>query len=253
MALLAWGLIPFAARATEAEDADRAAPSIRDREVAQAGPIAFKFTPTYYSSAAERPAWDFNLRGSFATHNVWGGFYRRQDEFQQLRLGYDYTWAASFGKLIPSIQYATRGFVGGSVSAELGDEDFFLLGLGRTNLKPYYNLNFDPNDAITLGLGTRALPRGSLTLFQVRDDRLHTGQRLTHLVARFAAGDNARWTLDLFHKRGRADADPSSELLRGTGLTITYDFGPYFLRIASDPKANFAPNHMLRVAVGLRY
>ena len=215
--------------------------------------IALKFTPTYYHSSAENPAWDINLRGSLGSHNAWVGYYRQREDFQQLRLGYDYTWDAPFGKVVPSVQYATHGFLGGSINAEIGERYFALLGFGRTNLKPYYNLNFDPNDAITFGVGTRALLRTTLSLFQVRDDRLHTGQRITHFVSRYKPDDKTRWTLDIFHKSGREDADPSSEILRGTGVAVTYDFEPYFVRIACDPYVNFTHNHMLRVAFGLRF
>ena len=215
--------------------------------------IALKFTPTYYHSSTENPAWDFNLRGNLGAHNAWAGYYRQREDFQQLRLGYDYTWDAPFGKLTPSVQYATHGFWGSSLNAEIGERYFALLGFGRTNLKPYFNLNFDPNDAKMLGVGTRAIPRTTLSLFQIRDDRLHTAQHITHLVTRYKTSDKTRWTLDVFHKRGRGDADPSSEMLQGTGATVTYDFEPYFVRIASDPYVNFTNNHMVRVAAGMRF
>ncbi len=215
--------------------------------------IALKFTPTYYHSSAENPAWDINLRGSLGTHNAWVGYYRQRENFRQLRLGYDTTWDIPFGKLMPSVQYASHGFVGGSLNAEIGERYFALLGFGRTNLKPYFNLNFDPNDAKMLGVGTRALPRTTLSLFQIRDDRLHTGQRITHLVTRYKPDDKTRWTVDIFRKSGRGDADPSSEILRGTGAAVTYDFEPYFVRFASDPYVNFTNNHMVRVAMGIRF
>lgn len=215
--------------------------------------ITLKLTPTYYHSSAENPAWDINLRGSLGAHNAWVGHYRQHQDFRQTRLGYDYTWDAPFGKLVPSVQYATHGFLGGSLNAEIGVRYYALLGFGRTNLKPYYNLNFDPNDAITFGIGTRAVPRTTLSLYQIWDDRLHTGQRITHLVARYKPSDKTRWTLDVFYKSGRTDADPSSAVLRGTGAAVTYDFEPYFVRIANDPYVNFTNNHMVRVAAGMRF
>ena len=103
------------------------------------------------------------------------------------------------------------------------------------------------------GVGTRALPRTTLSLYQIWDDRLHTGQRITHLVARYKPDEKTRWTLDVFHKRGRTDADPSSEVLRGTGAAVTYDFEPYFVRVVNDPYVNFTNNHMVRVAAGMRF
>lgn len=215
--------------------------------------IAWKLTPTYYSSTGQVPAWDVNLRGNTDTQTWWAGYYRRQEEFSQLRLGYERPMEFSFAKVVPSFQYATRGFLGGSVNAEIGERYFGVLGWGRTNLKDYYNLNFDPNDAITLGFGTRALPKTVLTLFQIRDDRLDTGQRVTHLVARIRPDERTRWTLDAFHKSGRPDSDPASERVRGTGATVTYDFGRYFVRVASDPYVNFSSSHMVRVAFGMRF
>ena len=181
--------------------------------------IAWKFTPTYYHTSNQPSAWDLNLRGTLGPQNAWIGFYRQQEEFQQLRLGYDYTADVAFGRVIPSVQYATHGFLGGSVTAEIGDRNFGLLGWGRTNLKEYFNLNFDPNDAVTFGVGTRALPNTTLTLFQVRDDRLDTGQRVTHLVARVKPDEKTRWTMDVFYKVGRPDSDPASAKLRGPTTT----------------------------------
>ena len=157
--------------------------------------VALKLTPTYYHSTSEQPAWDINLRGTRGAANAWVGFNRQGGDFQQLRLGYDYAWDAPFGKLMPSVQYATHGFWGGSLNAEIGDRYFALLGFGRTNLKPYFNLNFDPNDVLTFGVGTRVVSRATLSLYQVRDDRLHTGQRITHLIARYKPDEQTRWTL----------------------------------------------------------
>ena len=58
-----------------------------------------------------------------------------------------------------------------------------------------------------------------------------------------------RWTC--FHKEGRPDAN--GEGVRGTGVTVTYDFGRYFARVASDPHVNFSDSHMVRVAFGMRF
>jgi len=215
--------------------------------------IEFKFTPTLYHTTNERSAFDLNLRGELDTHRAWVGFYRRAHEFQQLRLGYEYTAQLPFGRLVPSLQVASHGFLGASVNAEIGSEQYFgLLGFGRTNLRPYFNLNFDPNDAITIGAGTRALPNATLTLYQIRDDRLGTGQRVTHLSARNTRrADGTRWTVDLFHRQGRET--PESEKVRGIGVAVGYDFDEYFARVAYDPHVNFSANNMLRLAFGVRF
>jgi hypothetical protein len=220
---------------------------------AAAEEIEWKFTPTLYRTTNEASAFDLNLRGELDAHRAWVGFYRRGNEFQQLRAGYEYSAQLPFGRLLPSLQVASRGFLGASVNAELGSEKYFgLLGFGRTNLRPYFNLNFDPNDAITLGAGTRALGNTTVMLFQVRDDRLGTDQRVTHLTARNTrrvAGQ--RWSVDLFHREGRET--PESEKVRGTGIAVGYDYHQYFARVAYDPHVNFSPNTMLRLAIGLRF
>lgn len=226
---------------------------VQDDEPARPGNIAWKFTPTYYSSTRDAPAWDVNLRGNSETQTFWAGFYRRRQEFEQLRFGYERPLEWTALRVVPSLQYATRGFWGGSVNAEIGERHFALLGWGRTNLKDYYNLNFDPNDAVTLGFGTRALPKTTVSLFQIRDDRLDTGQRVTHLVARIKPTEKTRWTLDAFHKEGRQDSDPASPRVHGTGLTVTYDYDRWFVRVASDPYVNFSDSHMVRVAAGMRF
>lgn len=215
--------------------------------------IALKMTPTFYHNSSATNAWDINLRGNKGDHTAWVGYYRQENEFQQLRGGYEHAIALPFVKLTPSLQFASRGFLGGSLNAEIGERYFALLGWGRTNLKAYYNLNFDPNDAITVGVGTHALPNTTLSLYQIRDDRLHTRQHITHLVARIKAGNKARWTFDVFRKSGRPDADPASDTLRGTGGSITFDYAAYFVRVANDPYVNFTNNHMVRVAAGMRF
>jgi hypothetical protein len=222
-------------------------PISTDREA-----IAYKITPSLYHTTNQPTAYDINLRASLDAQTAWIGFYRRGNEFQQLRIGYENSISIPYGRVTPSIQYATRGFLGGSLNAELGERYFALLGIGRTNLKDYFNLNFDPNDAITIGLGTRALPNTTLSVFQVRDDRLGTGQRVLHLVARIKPDARTRWTLDVFYKEGRGTAD-DPEKIHGTGISLTYDFDPYFVRIANDPYVNFTKDHMVRAAAGMRF
>jgi hypothetical protein len=229
-----------------------AAPQRPEPSAADAEAIAYKLTPSYYSTTNQPGAYDVNLRASLAAHTAWIGFYRQSTEFQQLRLGYEDTLALPFGRLTPSLQYATRGFLGGSVNAEIGERWFALLGVGRTNLKDYFNLNFDPNDAVLIGAGTRALPNTTLSVFQIRDDRLGTGQRVLHVVARIKPTERTRWTFDAFYKEGRLSSEDDVRV-HGTGLAVTYDYDRYFVRVAADPHVNFTREHMVRAAVGLHF
>lgn len=214
--------------------------------------IQYKLTPSYYRTSHQPDAYDINLRANLGSHTAWVGFYRQADEFQQLRAGYEDTIQLPFGRFTPSFQYATRGFLGGSATLEVGERWFGLLGIGRTNLKDYFNLNFDPNDAILVGLGTRAITNTTLSAYQIRDDRLGTGQRVTHVVARIKPTDRTRWTFDVFHREGKFSAE-DEVVVRGTGVSVTYDYDRYFVRLASDPHVNFTREHMLRVAAGLHF
>jgi hypothetical protein len=218
-------------------------------------PIAWKLTPNLYHETAGRSAADINLRGNREEDVFWIGQYQRGTEFQQMRVGYERQYPLPFGRVIASGQYAWRGFLGVSATLELSNGKeapyFGLLGLGRTNLKPYYNLNFDPNDSTLLGAGWRPDRTTLVTLYQVRDDRLRTEQRVTHLVLRRQMGELARLTVDLFRRAGRSD--PDSEFFHGTGVTLTYDQEPWFVRLAWDPKANFTASDMTRLALGIRF
>ena len=217
------------------------------------GKISFKFTPTYLSSSDGNNALDLNLRGVIGAHTAWLGHYRDKEGFSQARGGYENRQTfGPFGlaRTVLSLQLASGGFAGGSVTAELGGETYAIAGWGRTNLRNYYNLNFDPNDAITLGVGTRAIAHTELSIYQIRDDRLGTGQRISHAVARYKATESERWTVDMTRKSGMTD---TGARVAGYGLSVTYDFGNYFARLARDPYANFTDASQTRVSLGLRF
>ena len=221
------------------------------------GTIAWKLTATGLRESAQRAAVDLNLRGNDASQTFWLGHYQRGSEFQQTRLGYERQIEIPIGRIIGSAQLATHGFAGGSVTAELGTGPAFALaGWGRTNLKPYYNLNFDPNDSVLLGAGWRASKDTVVTLYQIRDDRLDTAQRVTHLVFRSKPDRRSRWTFDLYRKNGySSEADDSGERqsFKGTGFAVAYDFDRAFFKVAWDPKVNFTNSDMLRLGGGLRF
>ncbi len=212
---------------------------------------AFKLTPSYYVTTHEKDATDLNLRANHGPHAIWLGHYQRSSEFEQTRTGYEYTAQIPFGQLVPSLQLASHGFVGGSINAQIGDLIYALLGFGRTNTRDYYNLNFDPNDSVVYGFGTRLLPKSTLSLFTVKDNRLHTGQIVTHAVWRMLPDDHQRWTVDLSSKHGRATADDES--VSGKALSVTYDYRDIFFRLAQDRKVNFTTEDQTRLSVGLRF
>jgi len=212
---------------------------------------AFKLTPSVYSNRDAPQATDMNLRGNLGPHALWVGQYRQAGFGEQTRTGYEYTASPDWGQVVWSAQAAERGFVGGAVTAQVGREVFGIVGWGRTNLRTYYNLNFDPNDAITLGMGAWWGPQHQLSLFRIQDDRLHTGQRVTHLLWRYHPDTQHRLTLDVADKRGRSD--PDSPWLQGASMSLTWDWRQYFVRAAVDRKVNFSDDTQTRLSLGWRF
>jgi hypothetical protein len=213
---------------------------------------AFKVTSALYAERDAPLATDQNLRGNLGDHTAWVGHYQRGGQFAQTRAGYEYTFKLPVGQVIGSAQAATHGFAGGSITGQLGSESVWaIVGLGRTNLKPYYNLSFDPNDSVVVGAGLRARPGAVLSVFTVADDRLGTGQKVTHVVWRERYGKDQRLTIDFVHKTGSPEAGlPGAP---GKGLTVTYDHGNLFARIGREQKVNFTASDQTRFAAGFRF
>ncbi|NTV10044.1 MAG: hypothetical protein HGA47_04635 [Zoogloea sp.] len=228
--------------------ADSAKPS--DKGDSQAEGWSFKLTPSYFRVPGGSNATDLNLRGNNPDWTFWLGQYREMDGFEQSRGGLERNLDFGLLRTTLSAQAASHGFFGGSVSGELGGDTFAIWGLGRTNTRTYYNLNFDPNDAITWGIGHRSPAGHAGYLYTTFDDRLGTGQRVSHAVLRYQVAEKSRLTLDVSHKRGFGDDDL---FVRATGVTGTWDYDYWFVRLALDPHANFSADRMTRLAVGLRF
>jgi hypothetical protein len=157
-----------------------------------------------------------------------------------------------FGQLTPSLQAASKGFYGGSLTAQIGQQDLYgIVGLGRTNLRPYYNLNFDPNDAITLGIGMRLPEKALISLFVVHDDRLSTGQNVAHFIWRKNINDYQRVTVDSAYKQGRQDV--ASDTVKGRMVSLSFDHKDYFIKIARDQHVNFSNTDQTRISAGVRF
>src|SRR6201999_3469463 len=122
-------------------------------------------------------------------------------------------------QLQPSLQLATRGFVGGSMNLQIGGPWYAIAGLGRTDTRPYFNLNFDPNDAVTLGVGHVAANSASYNLLVIADNRFHTQQRDWHVNVRYPFG-RSHATVDLLRKSGSSDAG----YIRAWGFSANWDW-----------------------------
>lgn len=220
-------------------------------------PVTWKATlGTYKDSVTKDTSTDVNLRGSTKDTRFWLGYYQEPTDFKQTRLGAEQaTSLASYGKLIYSLQVASGGFVGGSLTWD-GKQDQVdglspLLGWGRTNTKPYVNLNFDPNDSVLWGGTYSQRQIGQISLFQIFDDRLKTGQRVTHLVWRGSLPNSVGLVVDAFHRSGASEAGEVK--VSGNGLAATVEVRDYFVRFAYDQKANYSQANITRLAVGFRY
>ncbi|HLO62202.1 MAG TPA: hypothetical protein VK165_04475 [Azonexus sp.] len=244
-------IVPLVAILPALALADASRPGGAEGVDASAEAWSFKLTPSYYATSHQHAANDVNLRANNGPHAVWLGHYQRGSEFEQTRTGYEFTWETDYAKLVPSLQLATHGFAGTAVNLEIGSTVYALFGYGRTNVKDYYNLNFDPNDSVVYGFGTRLIPGTNLSLYTVKDNRLHTEQVVNHLVARTQLADKQRLTLDLSEKHGRESADDPK--VSGHGLSVTYDYRDVFLRLARDHKVNFSSENQSRLSLGLRF
>ena len=226
-------------------------PCIALAQAADADLWTFKLTPSVYVHRDAPQATDLNLRANLGPHALWIGQYKAPGFGEQWRTGYEYTDSPDWGQLVYSLQAAERGFAGGAVTAQIGHELYAIAGWGRTNLRPYYNLNFDPNDALTVGVGGWWGQRHQISLYRIRDDRLHTGQQVTHLVWRYHFDEVHRLTMDLADKRGRTEA--SGPWLQGSSLSLTWDWRGHFVRAAVDQKVNFTDDTQKRLSAGWRF
>ncbi len=210
----------------------------------------FKLTASTYQSSVDNNATDFNLRISHGEHTGWIGRYADANGFTQERIGYDNRQDFGWVRLVSTVEFGSGGYKGVAAASEIGSDTYAMLGIDRTNLQGFYNLGFDPSDALMIGAGTRALTNTELSLFQVRENRLDTQRRATHLVWRYKPMQSQRITVDASRKSG---IDDDGLFVSGYALSATYDYGQYFVRLARDHYANFSASHLTRFSVGMRF
>lgn len=192
---------------------------------------------------------DLNLRWRASDTSAWAGLYTDRVFGTQARAGADTSInVGQYVQLQPSVQVASRGFAGGSLNVQLGGPWYAIAGIGRTDSRPYFNLNFDPNDAVTLGVGHLAANSASYTVFVIADNRFHTQQRDWHANVKVPFG-NSHATFDVLRKSGLSDAG----YIKAWGFSTNWDCPRWFVRIAYDPYQNFSAQNAWRVAGGLRF
>jgi hypothetical protein len=192
---------------------------------------------------------DTNLRWRAHDTSAWVGVYTDRVFGTQGRTGADTSInLTDYLQLQPSLQMATRGFVGGSMNIQVGGPWYAIAGLGRTDSRPYFNLNFDPNDAVTLGVGHQSDASASYSVFVVADNRFHTQQRDWHANLKIPVGD-MHGTFDVLRKSGQSDAG----YIKAWGFSANWDWPRWFARVAYDPYQNFSAQNAWRFAGGMRF
>ena len=210
---------------------------------------AFKLTLGEYVFSDQSRGQDINLRYSGPVGHLWVGEFRLAEQgIAQWRTGWDQTYGTRL-RVSPSIQLASGGFAGGSLQFETGESWFVGAGLGRTNLRPYWNLNFDPNDSYLLAAGRNGDAGQAISVQWVRDNRQNPDQRHLHFVYRQPWPDGERLTADLLYKQGLVEGT----MIHRWGFSLTYDWPRYFVRVAMDPRTNFTPVDAWRLALGMRF
>ena len=222
----------------------------QDMQLAEAAERDFKFTPTHLQASDGNHALDLNLRMSTGPHTGWVGAYADRQGYRQVRVGYEHHIELKGVRIAWSPQFAQGGYLSVSAIAEIGGDTFAIIGADRNNLKDYYNLSFDPGNATVLGLGSRAIDKTDLSLFQIRDYRLGNHQQVTHAVMRWRLAVKERVIFDVSYKSGLGSA---GNAVRGTGVAIGYDYGDYFVKLIHDPQVNFSSMNQMRFALGSRF
>jgi hypothetical protein len=218
------------------------------RAADEAATLPWKLTVGEYAYANYFGS-DVNLRWRADDSSAWVGAYSDRVFGTQVRTGADTSInVGQYVQVQPSLQAASMGFLGGSINLQVGASWYGLVGFGRTDARPYFNLNFDPNDALTFGAGYHAENAISYSVFVVADDRFHTGQRDWHANVQIPFGASHA-TLDLLRKSGLTDAGP----ITGWGFIANWDWPRWFLRLAYDPHQNFAAQNAWRLATGIRF
>ena len=211
---------------------------------------ANKLTLAYYDFSSGKNGADINLRHTFQSMTAWIGAYVENGGFDQERVGYEYDYRSRWLTLVPSVQAATHHFVGATVYSEIGRRVFAIAGFGRTNLQPYWNLGFDPNDYVQFGAGYRDQPGNTISLYVIRDNRLNTGQTNTHLTGRRYLPDAWRLTVDAVSERGQGDDGVD---LKSWAVSVDAERRRWFVRVAEDPHVNYTADRQFRIASGWRF
>jgi hypothetical protein len=203
----------------------------------------------YFTPGAR--AYDLNLRHQFGSWTAWiAGFYDPQSN-KLLRVGAQYDYKKDWLHLVPTLEVSTTRAMSGSLYSELGSGNTYAIaGIARTNLRPFFDLFWDPGDSVQLGIGHKISNYDRIQGYTIFDIRLHTGQQNTHVLWRHKLNANNGITFDGVFKSGHGD---SGEFIRAASIGVYYDRERWFWKLYYDPHVNFSDHMMVRTGIGVKF
>ncbi len=209
-----------------------------------------KLTFSVYFTDGDR-LYDLNLRRQFGPLTAWIAGFADPNGTKLIRVGAQYDYKKAWFHFVPTIEVATTKAVSGSLYSELGSgKTFAIAGVSRTNLKSFFDLFWDPSDAVQLGVGHKISSYDRIQAYSIIDVRLHTEQQNTHVVYRHKLNANNGITFDGVFKSGH---DDSGRFIRTVGIGAYYDRPKWFWKVYYDPHVNFTSHTMVRTGIGLKF
>jgi hypothetical protein len=226
-----------------------AVPGPAPTAVERADDLVWKATGSLYVLPDE--AWvDLNVRRQLGSFAAWLGLFHDPSTETAARVGVEYAYRGGPVLVVPSVQVATNNALAAQLYSEIGRETYLIAGVSRTNLQPFFNLSWDPNESVQLGLGHRMGRYDKLYAFTIFDVRLHTGQQDTHVLYRHRVTRKLGVTVDGLWKSGRGDSGP---WVRALGIGFYVDGTRWLAKAYYDPHANFSDYTMYRFALGAKF
>jgi hypothetical protein len=167
-----------------------------------------------------------------------------------MRVGAQYDYKKSWFHLVPTLEVSTTRAMAGSLYSEMGAKTYAIAGVSRTNLRPFFDLFWDPGDSLEFGVGHKISDYDRISGYTIFDVRLHTHQQNTHVVWRHKINVNNGITFDGLFKSGRGD---DGSYIRKVGLGVYYDRPKWLWKLYYDPRVNFTNRTMVRSGIGLKF
>jgi len=238
-----------AAQEAGAQKKDAGAQEPQQSPVEQADQKKSKLTFSLYLLNDDQN-YDVNLRHQFGQVVAWLAFFHDPKGESLARVGAEYDYQHKWLLLIPTFEAGMNGALAGSLYAELGNQNYAILGYSQTNLKPFNDLFFDPSESVQIGAGRKINGYDRIYGFTIFDVRLHTHQQNTHVLWRHRLNRDNGITLDLLYKSGRGD---DGRHIHASGVGIYYDRPTWFWKAYYDPFVNFSRQAMLRLGAGIKF